>query len=233
MRLAISHPWDLTVSEARDLQIRLAPQVIAETTFDPAMVETVAGVDVSFQGGQARAAVVVLGFPGLEPVDYGLAEMPVTFPYVPGLLAFREGPSVLAALDRLNIWPDLLIFDAQGLAHHRRLGLAAHMGLILNQPSIGCAKSRLVGQHDEPGEAAGQWTYLYERGEIIGAVVRSRTRVKPLFVSVGHRVGLSTAIDLVLRCTRGFRLPETTRFAHKLAGGAALEISPNQGSVRR
>ncbi len=228
MKLAISHPWDLPIHEAKALQAQLAERVIAETTFDPTSVRTVAGVDVGFRGDVARAAVVVLGFPSLEPVDYVRAEVPVAFPYVPGLLAFREGPSVLAALDKLATWPDLFVFDAQGLAHPRRLGLATHMGVILDWPSVGCAKSRLVGDHDEPGDAVGDWVPLCDQGETIGAVVRSRAGVKPLYVSIGHRLDLQTAIDLVLRCMRGYRLPETTRLAHQVAGGAELQIGQTQ-----
>ena len=205
MDLAISHPWDLSVDEAKVLQTQLAEKVVSKTTFDPAAVRLVAGVDVSFPSGMARAAVVVLRFPELEPVDCALGEAPATFPYVPGLLTFREGPSVLAALEKLGSWPDLLIFDGHGLAHPRRIGLAAHMGVILGQPSIGCAKSRLTGTHDEPGEAVGDWVPLSDREETIGAVVRSRRKVKPVYVSIGHRVDLPTAIHLVLQCTRGYR----------------------------
>jgi deoxyribonuclease V len=228
MELAVSHPWDLSVPEARALQPQLAEEVIARTTFEPGAIETVAGVDVGFRKDVAHAAVVVLSFPELEPLDYALGESPVTFPYVPGLLTFREGPSVLDALGKLATWPDLFIFDGQGLAHPRRIGLAAHMGVLLDHPSIGCAKSRLIGTHEEPGEVAGAWVPLSDQGEIIGAVVRSRTRVKPLFVSVGHRVDLPTAIHLVLKCTRGYRLPETTRYAHKIAGGMELQIGQSQ-----
>ena len=224
MRLAISHSWDLPLDEAKALQAELAEKVVTETTFAPASVRMVAGVDVSIRGKMAYAAVVTLSFPELEPVGYALAEAPATFPYVPGLLAFREGPSVLAALDQLRIWPDLFIFDAQGLAHPRRMGLAAHMGVILDWPSVGCAKSRLVGVHEEPGENVGDWVPLMDEDQRIGAVVRSRAKVKPLFVSIGHRIDLSTAIDFVLRCGRGYRLPETTRCAHKVAGGAPIEV---------
>lgn len=228
MKLAVSHPWDLPVNEAKALQVQLAEKVRAETTVDPASVRTVAGVDVGFRGDVARAAVVVLGFPGLEPVDYALAEVPVSFPYVPGLLAFREGPSVLAALERLTTWPDLFVFDAQGLAHPRRLGLASHMGVILDWPSVGCAKSRLIGAHEEPADAVGAWSPLFDGDETIGAVVRSRVGVKPLYVSIGHRVDLPTAVDIVLRCGQGYRLPETTRYAHRVAGGEELQIGRSQ-----
>jgi deoxyribonuclease V len=223
MQLAISHPWDLSVAEARDLQQQLAGQVVTRTTFDVAAVRTVAGVDVSIREDLARSAVVVLSFPDLEPIEYALGQAPATFSYVPGLLTFREGPSVLDALEKLSTWPDLFIFDGQGIAHPRRMGLAAHLGLILDHPSIGCAKSRLIGDHADPGQAVGDWVPLVDQGEIIGAVVRSRANVKPLYVSIGHRVDLATAIDIVLRSTRGYRLPETTRYAHKAAGGARLE----------
>ncbi len=228
MKLAVSHPWDLSVSEAKALQPQLAEKVIAQTTLDLGAIQTVAGVDVSFCQDMAQAAVVVLSFPELEPLEYALGKALVTFPYVPGLLTFREGPSVLDALEKLATWPDFFIFDGHGLAHPGRIGLAAHMGVLLDHPSIGCAKSRLTGTHDEPGEAVGAWVPLLDQGEIVGAVVRSRSKVKPLFVSVGHRVDLPTAIDLVLECTRGYRLPETTRYADKVAGGVELQVGQKQ-----
>ena len=228
MNPSISHRWDLSPDEAKALQLQLAKKVVTETTFDPAAVRTVAGVDVSIRKGVARAAVVVLGLEDLEPVDSALSELPAAFPYIPGLLTFREGPVVLRALERLRLRPDILIFDGQGIAHPQRIGLAAHMGVILDHPSIGCAKSRLTGTHAEPGGAVGDWEPLTDDGEVIGAVVRSRTKVKPLYVSIGHRVDLPTSIDLVLRCTRGYRLPETTRYAHKVAGGAELHLEQQQ-----
>jgi deoxyribonuclease V len=210
------------------LQLELAEKVIPTTTFDPAAVQTVAGVDVSFRAGMAQAAVVVLRFPDLGPVDHALGEAPLTFPYVPGLLTFREGPSVLNALEKLAAWPDLLIFDGHGMAHPRRIGLAAHMGVILDQASIGCAKSRLIGQHDEPGASVGDWVPLQDKGETIGAVVRTQPGVRPLYVSIGHRVDLPTAVDFVLRCAPNHRLPETTRYAHRVAGGAKLHIQQSR-----
>ncbi len=224
MNLSISHRWDLSTTEASALQAELAERVIAKTTFDPSSVRTVAGVDVSIRKGLARAAVVVLRLTDLTPVDCATAEAPVAYPYVPGLLTFREGPTVLGALEQLSIWPDLLIFDGQGIAHPRRIGLAAHMGVILDHPSIGCAKSRLTGTDSVPGDCVGDWEPLIDGGEVIGAIVRSRAGVRPLYVSIGHRVDLATAIELVLRCTRGYRLPETTRYAHRVAGGADLRL---------
>lgn len=233
-RWTLSHAWDLPVEEARATQARLAAQVITRTTFSPSGLRTVAGVDVAFRGDRARAAVVVLGFPGLDPVDSALAEAPVLFPYVPGLLAFREAPTVLLALERLETWPDLFLFDAHGLAHPRRLGLAAHLGVILDSPSIGCAKSRLCGRFAEPGPPAGEWTPLLDGDETIGAVLRTAEGRKPVYVSVGHRVDLQTAIALVQACcTRGRRLPETTRHAHKLAGSeGAIALPTGQPPIQ-
>jgi deoxyribonuclease V len=219
MKLAISHPWDLSAREAIALQKELAKEVLVETTFDPAQIRTVAGVDVGLKGDLARAAVVVLDATSLEPVDWAVATTGIPFPYVPGLLTFREGPSVLTALEKLTTWPDLLVFDGHGRAHPRRIGLASHMGVVLDLPSIGCAKSRLTGEHQEPGEEVGDWAPLRDGEEVIGAVLRTRAGVRPVFVSTGHRVDLATAIAFVLSCTKGYRLPETTRYAHRLAGG--------------
>jgi deoxyribonuclease V len=182
-------------------------------------VATVAGVDVGFREGLAHAAIAVLNFPELQLSDHALATRPVTFPYVPGLLSFREGPAVLEALSKLKSSVDLLIFDGQGLAHPRRFGLACHMGLLTGIPSIGCAKSWLTGQYEEPGLRRGDFTSLTDKGEVIGAVLRTRDKTKPLFVSIGHRVDLPASIHYVLACCRGYRLPETTRWAHRLAGG--------------
>lgn len=233
MKLAVSHSWDLATREAVELQGQLAQEVVAETTFDPAHIETVAGVDIGMDGKLARAAVVVLDYSRLEPVDWAVAEVEIAFPYVPGLLAFREGPGVLAALERLTVWPDVLIFDGHGQAHPRRFGLASHMGVLLDRPSVGCAKSRLAGEHEEPGDEVGNWAPLRDRGEVIGAVLRTRAGVRPVFVSVGHRVDLSTAIDLVLGCGRGYRLPETTRYAHQMAGGVRRPDSRRKAGRHR
>lgn len=166
-----------------------------------------------------RAAVVVLGFPELQPVDRSLARLPTCFPYVPGLLSFRELPAVLAAIEGLAVRPDVYLCDGQGLAHPRRFGLACHLGVLLDAPSIGVAKTRLIGSHAEPPAGKGGWTPLMHGEEVIGAALRTRTRVKPLYVSIGHRLCLETAIRLVLACTRNYRLPETTRQAHRLASG--------------
>jgi deoxyribonuclease V len=211
------HGWAMTAMEARALQVQLRDQVIAEDRLGP--VERVAGIDVGFEtGGEvARAAVVVLAVPSLQPLDRAMARRPVAFPYMPGLLSFREAPVVLEALEGLRLQPDLLLCDGQGLAHPRRFGLACHLGLLTDLPSIGVAKSHLYGSYREPGPERGAWEPLLAQGNPIGAVLRTRARIKPLFVSVGHRVGLETAIRWVLACTPRYRLPETTRLAHRLA----------------
>ncbi len=224
MRIVAPHPWDVSTSQAVEIQEALRSRICTERSFD--QVNAVAGVDVSVKGKAARAAIVVLSFPDLTPLDYSLAQRPVEFPYVPGFLTFREAPSVLAALEKLKTEPDLFIFDGQGLAHPRRMGLATHLGVIIDKPSIGCAKSRLCGSHREPGPEKGSYTQLYDDdGETIGAVLRTRTNVKPVYVSIGHRVDLPTAIEYVLGCCTKYRLPETTRYAHRVAGGERLQIS--------
>jgi deoxyribonuclease V len=211
------HAWDVTPAEARAIQKRLRGRVVPHDAMWT--VRHVAGIDVGFEQGGAltRAAVVVLTFPGLDAVDQALARQPTRFPYVPGLLSFREIPAVLDALERLRVRPDILLCDGQGYAHPRRFGLACHLGVLTDLPSIGVAKSRLIGEHGPVGEEKGSRAWLRHEGEVIGAALRTRTRVQPLYVSIGHRISLETAIRYVLACTTRFRLPETTRRAHHLA----------------
>lgn len=215
--MRIAHPWDVTPARAREIQFGLHERVVTRNDFGD--IKTVAGLDVGFEkrGTVTRAAVVVLRFPELEPVDQALAKRPTSFPYVPGLLSFREIPAVLDAIEQLRIAPDLLLCDGQGYAHPRRFGIACHLGLITGLPSIGVAKSRLIGEHGELGEKKGASTCLLHNGEVIGSLLRTRTRVQPLYVSVGHRIDLETSVKYVLGCTTRFRLPETTRQAHRLA----------------
>jgi deoxyribonuclease V len=217
MQPVITHPWNVSPAEAREIQRQMRGRVLVQPL--DCQPENIAGVDVSVKDGQARAAVVLLSYPDLVPFRAATAEMPVSFPYVPGLLAFREGPVTLAALEQLIEQPDVLIFDAQGLAHPRRMGLATHLGVLLDRPTVGCAKSRLCGEYREPDEQKGSWTPLVDGDEVIGAVVRTRDGVKPVFVSIGHWVDLETAVSLVLNCASRYRLPETTRWAHRVAGG--------------
>jgi len=178
----------------------------------------VAGADAAFSpdGTQCIAAVVVWDRKTNSVTEQQVQRYPVEFPYVPGLLSFREAPALLKALRKLSFVPDVFLFDAQGLAHPRRLGLASHLGLWLNQPCIGCAKTLLTGSFDAPARSAESTEPLRDRNEVIGAVVRSRADVKPLFVSIGNKISLSKAVRVVLECCRGFRLPEPTRLADRL-----------------
>ena len=226
IRPTFTHPWDVSPAEARELQRQLRGRVRVEPL--SRRPEIVAGIDVSVKDEQTRAAVVLLSYPNLIPLLAATAEMPASFPYVPGLLAFREGPAVLAALEQLEDSPDVLMFDAQGLAHPRRMGLATHLGVLLDIPAVGCAKSRLCGAYVEPSEHKGAWTPLTDEDEVIGAVVRTRDAVRPVFVSVGHRVDLETAVSLVLSCATRYRLPEPTRWAHRVAGGESLPPARQQ-----
>jgi deoxyribonuclease V len=189
------------------------------------IVTRVAGVDVGFEDGKttSRAAAVLLDFPTLEPLQSGVARRPVTFPYIPGLLAFREAPVVMDALGLLSKDPEILVVDGHGFAHPRRFGIACMLGVLLDQPTIGCAKSILVGEAEEPANEKGAWTPLVDKGEVIGATLRTRPDVRPIYVSVGHRISLESAIELILKFTSGFRLPEPIRFAHRVASGLPIE----------
>ena len=217
MEIRSLHPWDVSADEAVAIQQRLRALVVRENSFDPVQVRTIAGIDASYRD-KAYAAVVVLALPDLAVVEQVVAERETPFPYVPGLLSFREAPAVLDALEKLTARPDLLMFDGQGIAHPRRLGIAAHMGVYLDMPSIGCAKSRLTGRYEEPGPAAGDMSPLMAGREQIGVVLRSKPRTNPLFISIGHLIDLPTAISVVLQTLRGYRLPEPTRLADRLAG---------------
>ena len=213
------HPWPASAAEAIALQQKLRERVIVVDQLDT--VSTVAGLDVGPEGDGSvmRAAVAVLSFPDLKTADQVVARRLASFPYIPGLLSFREIPALLDALARLGALPDLLLCDGQGLAHPRRFGLACHLGVLTGIPSIGVAKSLLVGEHGPLPPARGSWRPLVHKGEVVGAALRTRTGVTPVYVSIGHKVSLATAIDYVLACSPNFRLPETTRAAHRLASG--------------
>lgn len=185
----------------------------------------IAGMDCAFSrnGKRIIAAVVVLKSPEFELVETTNARQKVAFPYIPGLLSFREAPVCIAAAEKLKATPDIFIIDGQGVAHPRRLGLAAHLGLFFDRPTIGCAKSRLTGKFEEPGKKKGAYTLLKDGKEVIGAVVRTRTNVKPVFVSVGNKCTLKDAIKIVLKCTTKYRLPEPTRLAHQIVGRLKLK----------
>ncbi len=212
-----SHPWPENLAEAKAIQQTLQPQVITVDQLET--VNYVAGVDLGFEENYtiSKAAIAVLSFPQLKLVEQAIARLPTTFPYIPGFLSFREVPAIIKAMEKLEILPNLILCDGQGLAHPRRFGLACHLGVLLDMPTIGVAKSRLIGEHQELGSQKGSWQPLLDKGEIVGAIVRSRSQVKPIYVSIGHKVSLETAMDYVLRCTPKYRLPETTRWADKLA----------------
>lgn len=216
----ITHEWSVTPEEAVSIQRRLRAHLVIRDVLPP--VRHVAGVDVGFEdsGRTTRAAIAVLDADTLALRESALAKRPTDFPYVPGLLSFREIPAVLNALAALTAPPDLLLCDGHGIAHPRRLGIAAHLGLVTDIPSIGVGKSRLTGQHAPVPTTRGAWAALRDADETVGAVLRSREGVQPIFVSPGHRIGLDTALAWVQRCTPRFRLPETTRAADRLASKA-------------
>ena len=210
------HEWSLTPKEAVELQKRLRERVRVEPL--KGKVETVAGADISFNKFDPTiyTAVVVLRLPTLEVVEEVGLVSETKFPYVPGLLSFRESPSVLEAWSRLKTEPDAVMFDGQGLAHPRRVGIASHVGLIIDRPTFGCAKSVLVGKYEEPGAGRGAWTPLVDKGETVGAALRTKDRVQPIYVSPGHLMDVESAVALTLRCHGGYRQPEPTRRAHLL-----------------
>ena len=211
------HAWDVTPKEAIEIQKALQSRV--NLTDDFGEIRTVAGVDVGFEENNTitRGAIAVLDFETLDVIETAIARRPTTFPYVPGLLSFREVPAVLQAMLQLSTEPDLLLCDGQGIAHPRRFGIAAHLGLLLDIPAIGVAKSRLCGKHDDVPPEKGSFVPLMDKDEPIGIVLRSRTNIRPLYISPGHRVSIDTARRLVMHCITRYRLPETTRHAHKLA----------------
>ncbi len=220
LELSHNHPWNVTPKEAIGIQQSLRAFVTLEDQL-PDDIHTVAGIDVGFkqEGKETRAAVAVLDFPSLQLADQSVAEVETSFPYVPGLLSFREIPAVLKAVESLPQLPDILLCDGQGIAHPRRFGIASHLGVLLDHPTIGVGKSRLIGTHDSLPEEKGSWVPLLDKGEVIGAVLRTRRGVKPLFISPGHKVCLETAVSWVMSCVTRYKLPETTRWAHRLASG--------------
>jgi deoxyribonuclease V len=213
------HAWDVSPKEAVQIQKALMGKLKLKDDFGE--IKTVAGVDVGFEKNNTitRAAIVVLDFKTLKVIETAIAHHPTTFPYVPGLLSFREVPCVLEAILKLNAQPDLLLCDGQGIAHPRHFGIAAHLGLLLGIPSIGVAKSRLTGTHPEVPSKKGSFVPLMDKDEQIGVVLRTRANVKPLYISPGHRVSMNSAHKLVMQCVTKYRLPETTRWAHRLASG--------------
>lgn len=213
------HRWPTRIDQARAIQEELRTKVDRRDGFGD--IKRIAGVDIGIDRGtnRAHAAVAVLDYPDCRLLERATAHQRIRLPYVPGYLSFREAPPIIAALEKLAVLPDLIICDGQGIAHPRRFGLACHLGVLTGIPTIGAAKSRLIGSHAQPGSDKGDWCPLEDNGETIGAVLRTRTNVQPVFVSIGHRVSLPSAIRIVLACCGKYRLPETTRAAHRLASG--------------
>ncbi len=218
MKIEKLHDWNLSPREAIEIQKQLAYEVVAENKFTKP-IKNVAGIDLGFdiKTDTSRAVVVVLSFPELELLETSEAKMPIQFPYVPGLLSFRETPVAIRTLEKLQLTPDVILCDGQGLAHPRRFGIACHIGLIANVPTIGVAKSILVGKFENLGEERGSIAPLIHRNEQVGVALRTKNKVQPIYVSVGHKINLETATNLVLQCAPKYRLPETTRLADKLA----------------
>ena len=218
MKIKPLHDWNLSAQQAVELQKQLAYEVITEDKLDEP-VKTVAGIDLGYDAKNetSRAVCVVLSFPELELLESAEAILPIQFPYIPGLLSFRETPVAVKALEKLQTAPDLILCDGQGIAHPRRFGIACHIGLLADVPTIGVAKSLLVGKFETPGEMRGSISPLIYRNEQVGAAVRTKDKVQPIYVSAGHKISLATAIDYVLKCAPKYRLPETTRLADKMA----------------
>jgi deoxyribonuclease V len=222
------HSWNVTPAEAQAIQNRLRSQVRVEP-LDVAELRTVAGADLSFDKGENTvfAGVVVLELATMAVIEKAGVRTQAGFPYIPGLLSFREAPPILEAWEKLAVRPDALICDGQGLAHPRRFGIACHLGLLLDLPTVGCAKSILTGHHEPVGDAPGDWTPLVHRGETVGAALRTRAGVSPVFVSVGHRCDLDSAVALVRCCAGPTRVPETTRHAHLFVNALRREALAN------
>jgi deoxyribonuclease V len=233
MKVFTPHEWEVSTARAREIQSDLARKVVTENNV--VTPRFIAGIDMSSGNaeGTARGAVVVLNYPELDIIEVKVAEARITFPYVPGLLSFRECPLIVAACEKLDNVPDIILIDGQGIAHPRRLGLASHVGLLLDLPTIGCAKSILCGEHLPVGEDAGSYAELLDKTEVIGAALRTKSGVKPVYVSVGHKIDLASALHWVTRCCRGYRLPEPTRLAHLAAGGTLTAGSGCQAKSYR
>jgi deoxyribonuclease V len=223
--MKLLHSWSLSSDEAIKVQAELRAQLIL--SWDGRVVETIGGVDIGLKEAYARAAIVVVRLSDLQPLEGVTADVPLVFPYIPGLLAFREGPAVLAAWEQVQYKPEVVMFDGQGIAHPRGIGIASQLGLWLERPTIGVAKSRLYGRHDPVGPRRSDRADLrdeHDPARVIGAVLRTREGTNPLYISPGHLIDVEHAVDLVLRCVTHFRLPEPTRWAHKVAAGEQLPI---------
>lgn len=218
MKLPRRHSWQITPKEAVALQREMSGDVVVDRPLDLTAIKTVAGVDVSIKNKVAQAAVVVLTFPDFEIVETALAQQPAAFPYVPGLLSFREGPVLVEAFEKLKTKPDVFMFDGSGYLHPRRIGIACHMGLWLNMPTVANAKTKLCGEFGRVPARRGGYAPVTHKDEVIGAALRTKKGCSPVFVSAGHLCDLDSAIALVIACSGKYRLPEPVRAAHNAAG---------------
>lgn len=224
MNIPHLHDWNISAAEAIALQKEMATKIDFHSPIDLDAIRLVAGVDTSVKTDPvtsiaiSQAAVVVLSYPDMQVVETALAQMPTPFPYIPGLLSFREGPVLETAFAKLQAEPDVLIFDGMGRAHPRRIGIASHMGLWLQKPTIGCGKTLLIGHYTEPPNERGAYSELIDKKEVIGAVLRTKVNVKPVYISPGHLADLATSVELIMRCTSKYRLPDPIRAAHNAAG---------------
>ena len=225
MEIQRLHDWDLSPKEAIALQKKLASQLVGDSPIELKSINTVAGVDVSVKGGLTCACVVVLSYPDLELIETVCARQPTSYPYIPGLLTFREGPALESVFRTMQNEPDVFIFDGMGQMHPRRMGIAAHLGLWLGRPTMGCGKRHFIGEYQQPGDKKGSSSTVIYQGQQVGVVLRTRPNVKPIYVSVGHLADIESSVQLVLSCTPKFRLPLPIRLAHRAASGACASHS--------
>jgi deoxyribonuclease V len=224
------HSWEVSPQEAIKIQKDLKSNISLKKSFSK--IDKIAGSDVSYYQNKMIAGVIIFEFPNLKTIERQSFISPVNFPYIPGLLTFREGPSLLEAFKKIKNEPDIIIFDGQGIAHPRRMGIATHLGLFLDKPTIGCAKSRLSGKYTSVGEEKGDYALLKEGEEVLGAVLRTRRRVKPIFISPGHKIDLPNSIKIVLKCTDKYKLPVPVREAHLFVNQIRNKLTPTIDGIK-
>jgi deoxyribonuclease V len=226
LQLKHEHSWDVSPDGAIKIQEELRTYLFIQP-LPKGDILSVGGVDIAYFGDWLIAATVVMSFPSLEMIGQATASLPVTFPYIPGLLSFRETPAILESMGKLESLPDVLVVDGHGMAHPRHFGIASHIGVLLDLPSIGCAKLLLIGEHEPLPETVGSSSDILHGSEIVGLALRTRKGVKPVYVSVGHKIDLPSATEIILACSKGFRLPEPIRYAHNLANQKSLQLRKN------